>query len=189
MSWKRLLLRMFWFRGWTVKTSIFANICTFFLNLCMCQRRVTGLGCEIAKNVLLGGVKSLTLHDTKPTTLWDLSSQFFLTEQVKLIRNIVGRIKLNKFLSQDVGKNRAAACMNKLQELNSSVLVKVHCFSCLYITVWYAITYHLLSYTPDYRIELGSFVPCWVLGGRICWNAAEEMYGLQSILPLSGVWF
>ena len=43
----------------------------------------TGLGCEIAKNVLLGGVKSLTLHDTKAATLLDLSSQFFLTEEVR----------------------------------------------------------------------------------------------------------
>ena len=42
----------------------------------------TGLGCEIAKNVLLGGVKSLTLHDTKNASLTDLSSHFFLTEQV-----------------------------------------------------------------------------------------------------------
>jgi ubiquitin-activating enzyme E1 len=43
---------------------------------------ITGLGCEIAKNVLLGGVKSLTLHDTKNASLTDLSSHFFLTEQV-----------------------------------------------------------------------------------------------------------
>mmetsp|Transcript_42763 Transcript_42763/g.89422 ORF Transcript_42763/g.89422 Transcript_42763/m.89422 type:complete len:1071 (-) Transcript_42763:248-3460(-) len=66
---------------------------------------LNGLGCEIAKNVLLGGVKSLTLHDTKNAALTDLSSHYFLTEQ-------------------DVGKNRAAACMSKLQELNSSVIVK-----------------------------------------------------------------
>ena len=42
---------------------------------------LNGLGCEIAKNVLLGGVKSMTIHDTKPTTLWDLSSQYYLTEK------------------------------------------------------------------------------------------------------------
>ena len=35
---------------------------------------LNGLGCEIAKNVLLGGVKSMTIHDTKSTALWDLSS-------------------------------------------------------------------------------------------------------------------
>ena len=42
---------------------------------------LNGLGCEIAKNVLLGGVKSMTIHDTKPTTLWDLCSQYYLTEK------------------------------------------------------------------------------------------------------------
>lgn len=41
---------------------------------------LNGLGCEIAKNVLLGGVKSMTIHDTKETTLWDLSSQYYLSE-------------------------------------------------------------------------------------------------------------
>jgi hypothetical protein len=42
---------------------------------------LNGLGCEIAKNVLLGGVKSMTIHDTKETALWDLSSQYYLTEK------------------------------------------------------------------------------------------------------------
>src|SRR5438270_9566397 len=37
-----------------------------------------GLGVEIAKNIALAGVKSLTLFDPKPATLADLSSQFFL---------------------------------------------------------------------------------------------------------------
>ena len=49
-----------------------------------------GLGVEIAKNVVLGGVKSLTLHDPKPVQLSDLSAQFFLRED-------------------DVGKPRASA--------------------------------------------------------------------------------
>ena len=31
-----------------------------------------------AKNVILGGVKSVTLHDPEPATLANLSSQFFL---------------------------------------------------------------------------------------------------------------
>lgn len=41
---------------------------------------LNGLGCEIAKNVLLGGVKSMTIQDTKETTLWDLSAQYYLGE-------------------------------------------------------------------------------------------------------------
>lgn len=61
-----------------------------------------GLGMEITKNVVLGGVKSVTLHDQDPVQIADLSSQFFLTEA-------------------DVGKNRAEACYMKACELNSYV--------------------------------------------------------------------
>lgn len=39
-----------------------------------------GLGVEIAKNVILGGVKSVTLHDDAVCKLADLGSQFYLTE-------------------------------------------------------------------------------------------------------------
>lgn len=39
---------------------------------------VGGLGVEIAKNVILGGVKSVTLHDNKATDWYDLSSQVIL---------------------------------------------------------------------------------------------------------------
>ena len=48
-----------------------------------------GLGLEIAKNIILGGVKSVTLHDQENAEIADLSSQFYLTEE-------------------DIGKNRAA---------------------------------------------------------------------------------
>ena len=34
-----------------------------------------GIGIEIAKNVILGGVKALTLHDNKLTSYYDLSAQ------------------------------------------------------------------------------------------------------------------
>ena len=39
-----------------------------------------GLGVEIAKNVILGGVKSVALHDQGVAEYSDLSSQFYLTE-------------------------------------------------------------------------------------------------------------
>lgn len=42
---------------------------------------IGGLGVEIAKNVVLAGVKSVTLHDTKPVTVSDLSAQYFLTKE------------------------------------------------------------------------------------------------------------
>lgn len=63
---------------------------------------LAGLGVEIAKNVILGGVKSVTLHDNAITKISDLGSQFYLTEA-------------------DIGKNRAAACCQRLSELNSYV--------------------------------------------------------------------
>jgi len=34
-----------------------------------------GLGVEIAKNLILGGVKSCVLHDTEPVHISDLASQ------------------------------------------------------------------------------------------------------------------
>ncbi|KAF9596666.1 hypothetical protein IFM89_012865 [Coptis chinensis] len=63
-----------------------------------------GLGAEIAKNLILAGVKSVTLHDEKTVELWDLSSNFIFSEK-------------------DVGKNRASASVQKLQELNNAVIV------------------------------------------------------------------
>ncbi|KAF7815802.1 ubiquitin-activating enzyme E1 1-like [Senna tora] len=63
-----------------------------------------GLGVEIAKNLVLAGVKSVTLHDEGNVELWDLSSNFVFSEN-------------------DVGKNRAVASVSKLQELNNAVLV------------------------------------------------------------------
>ena len=61
-----------------------------------------GLGVEVAKNVILAGVKSVTLHDTGNVDLLDLSSQFYFTEG-------------------DIGKNRALAYVEKLKELNTAV--------------------------------------------------------------------
>lgn len=57
-----------------------------------------------AKNLVLAGVKSITLHDEGDVELWDLSSNFFFSED-------------------DIGKNRALACVLKLQELNNAVTV------------------------------------------------------------------
>ncbi|XP_047182083.1 ubiquitin-activating enzyme E1 1-like [Vigna umbellata] len=63
-----------------------------------------GLGVEIAKNLILAGVKSVTLHDEGDVELWDLSSNFVFSEN-------------------DVGKNRAVTSVSKLQELNNAVVV------------------------------------------------------------------
>ncbi|XWS53371.1 hypothetical protein CRYUN_Cryun11dG0151800 [Craigia yunnanensis] len=56
------------------------------------------------KNLILSGVKSVTLHDERVIELWDLSSNFVFSES-------------------DVGKNRALASVQKLQELNNAVII------------------------------------------------------------------
>jgi ubiquitin-activating enzyme E1 len=61
----------------------------------------------LAKNIILAGVRSVSLHDDAPTTLFDLSAQYYLTEK-------------------DIGHPRAQACVAKLAELNSYVDVNVH---------------------------------------------------------------
>ncbi|XP_038220786.1 ubiquitin-like modifier-activating enzyme 1 [Zerene cesonia] len=61
-----------------------------------------GLGVEVAKNVILGGVKSVTLHDDRTCTIADLSSQFYLSEAT-------------------IGQNRAVASCEQLAELNHYV--------------------------------------------------------------------
>ena len=40
-----------------------------------------GLGLEIAKNLILSGVKCVMLHDICDTTIYDLSSQYFLSNK------------------------------------------------------------------------------------------------------------
>lgn len=65
-----------------------------------------GLGVEIAKNVALAGVKSITIYDPAPTTIQDLSSQFFLRES-------------------DIGIPRDQATAPRLAELNQYVPIHV----------------------------------------------------------------
>ncbi|KAG8447299.1 hypothetical protein GDO86_014675 [Hymenochirus boettgeri] len=65
---------------------------------------MSGLGVEIAKNIILGGVKSVTIHDQGSAEWADLSSQFYLREA-------------------DLGKNRAEVSHPRLAELNTYVPV------------------------------------------------------------------
>eukprot|EP01036_Dinobryon_divergens_P046967 gene46967-62879_t len=67
---------------------------------------MNGLGVEVAKNVILAGVKSVSLYDQKLVSFEDLSSQFYLTEA-------------------DVGSPRVNITASKLAELNPYVPVKV----------------------------------------------------------------
>ena len=63
-----------------------------------------GLGVEVAKNVILAGVKSVTLHDPEPANYYDLSAQYYIQEA-----DIAS------------GKSRAEISIPKLAELNSYV--------------------------------------------------------------------
>ncbi|XP_029456602.1 ubiquitin-like modifier-activating enzyme 6 [Rhinatrema bivittatum] len=65
-----------------------------------------GLGIEIAKNVVLAGVKALTVHDTKQCLTWDLGTNFFVWEDD--VKN---------------HRNRAEAAINRIAELNPYVHV------------------------------------------------------------------
>ncbi|KAF0753175.1 hypothetical protein AaE_005801, partial [Aphanomyces astaci] len=65
---------------------------------------MTQLGSEVAKNLVLSGM-SVTLHDVNVVTRANVDTQFFLTED-------------------QIGLNRAEACLAAVQELNP--LVKVN---------------------------------------------------------------
>ena len=65
-----------------------------------------GLGIEIAKNVALAGVKSLTLYDPTTIKVQHLSSQFFLTED-------------------DIGKKIDEVSSVRLSELNQYVPISI----------------------------------------------------------------
>ena len=90
-----------------------------------------GLGVEIAKNIILAGIKNVTIQDTRETTLDDLAGQFYLDNTM-------------------IGQNRAKSCYNALVGLNSYVSVAVSTeelthdfvkkFNCVVITDWRSLT-------------------------------------------------
>ncbi|KAK6122144.1 hypothetical protein DH2020_044113 [Rehmannia glutinosa] len=73
---------------------------------CMGERQCGGFLRPMfsSKNLILAGVKSVTLHDEGTVELWDMSSNFVFSEK-------------------DLGKNRALASIQKLQELNNAVAI------------------------------------------------------------------
>jgi molybdopterin/thiamine biosynthesis adenylyltransferase len=72
-----------------------ANVAVFGLN---------ALAIEVVKNIVLSGCRKITLIDDSNVTWRDLAGQFFFSES-------------------DVGKNRVASCLHKIQELNYYVKV------------------------------------------------------------------
>jgi len=76
---------------------------------------VSGLGVEIAKNIILAGISSVTLCDPEVPNSFDLGGNFYLAES-----------DLNKCdEGEDSKKGRAALCKDQLSELNEYVKVDV----------------------------------------------------------------
>ncbi|XP_028661674.2 ubiquitin-like modifier-activating enzyme 6 [Erpetoichthys calabaricus] len=69
---------------------------------------IGGLGIEIAKNIVLAGVKALTVHDTKKCETWDLGTNFFIREE--------------DILTQ---RSRVEAVYSHIAELNPYVQVNI----------------------------------------------------------------
>jgi len=65
-----------------------------------------GLGIEIAKNIVLSGVKEVKILDTNKTIINDLGNNFFLSEE-------------------NIGKQRDISSLSKLRELNPYVNVDI----------------------------------------------------------------
>ncbi|KAM3716758.1 Ubiquitin-like modifier-activating enzyme [Dirofilaria immitis] len=63
---------------------------------------IGSVGVEIAKNLILGGIRQVTIHDVRDAKWLDLSAQYYLKET-------------------DIGRNRAEASFERLAELNDSV--------------------------------------------------------------------
>ncbi|XP_060772595.1 ubiquitin-like modifier-activating enzyme 6 isoform X1 [Neoarius graeffei] len=66
------------------------------------------LGVEVAKNIVLAGVKTVTLHDSKQCDVWDLGTNFFIREE-----DVQSR------------KTRVEAVHSRVAELNPYVQVSV----------------------------------------------------------------
>ncbi|KAJ7675624.1 ubiquitin activating enzyme [Mycena polygramma] len=108
-----------------------------------------GLGVEIAKNVVLAGVKSVAIFDPEPVTVQDLSSQFFLREA-------------------DVGKPRAAVTVPRLAELNAYVPVRdLGGKAGQQITVDFVVVLCNASYAKQLEIN------DWTHDNGVCFIAAE----------------
>jgi ubiquitin-activating enzyme E1 len=65
---------------------------------------LNGLGVEVAKNIILAGVKSVTLYDNTMSSIQDISSNFYIHEC-------------------DMNMQRSKVCARKLAELNPYVSV------------------------------------------------------------------
>uniref|UniRef100_A0A8C7XLX2 E1 ubiquitin-activating enzyme n=1 Tax=Oryzias sinensis TaxID=183150 RepID=A0A8C7XLX2_9TELE len=115
-----------------------------------------GLGVEIAKNVILGGVRSVTVHDQGVAEWRDLSSQFYLREE-------------------DLGKNRAEISQLRLAELNNYVPVTAYTGALTedYLTKFQVVV--LTNSTLDEQKHFGDF--CHSKGIKIIIADTRGLFG------------
>ena len=99
---------------------------------------MSGLGVEIAKNTILQGFKSVTLHDTENITNNDLSTNYYASKN-------------------DIGKNRADVSFEKLVELNSYVKVDVQKQPLTFDLVKNYSIIVLVDYNLEKQIEFNNF--------------------------------
>jgi ubiquitin-activating enzyme E1 len=74
-----------------------------------------------AKNVVLAGVKSVTIYDPEPTTIQDLSSQ---VSRDHCLHSAISPLAQFFLRREDIGESRAEATLARLAELNSYVPVR-----------------------------------------------------------------
>ncbi|KAF0758121.1 hypothetical protein AaE_004036, partial [Aphanomyces astaci] len=115
-------------------------------------------GVEIAKNIVLAGVRSVTLFDDAPATFLDLSAQFYLTEQ-------------------DVATQtgRAEATWRKLAELNPYVQVKQHTGK---LTADFIAQFRVVvvcNATREYAIEINDI--CHALDVAFVYTESRGVFG------------
>lgn len=99
---------------------------------------MNGLGLEIAKNVILQGFKSVTIHDTTLLTNYDLSTNYYATPS-------------------DIGKNRAEVCHQKLSELNNYVTVNLSTIPLTPDTIKGHSLIVLIDYPLDKQMEINTY--------------------------------
>jgi len=90
-----------------------------------------GLGIETAKNLILTGPRSVTVHDDEPAVIADVNTNFYIPES-------------------EVGKPRGQIVLKQLEELNPNVSVSLHTGP---ITKEFLSQFHVVVFTDDTPIS------------------------------------
>ena len=106
-----------------------------------------GLGVEISKNIILAGIKSVTLHDTVLASAADLCSQFYLCEES------IGKNRAIESYPKLVGLNEYVSVSTSTDELTTDFIKK---FDCVVITepMKYSKLIEISDFCHDNRIAL-----------------------------------